>query len=358
MTNKLNWLNNIARNDIRFNLGAGVPPLDSYPYFNPGKLFEGESLKPSDESINYHPTAGFIKNTAAKVLKANEGIDFKTDNIVITNGVQEAIALALACFRKKMIACLDPSYPGLEDAATTFGCNLIKIPLENWLTQLETLPLGSLFYLSADFSNPTGTSLSIDERIQLTSIAARNKFYIFDDATYRPFNLDPALPTLFSLNSEFVIHAISFSKILSPGLRTAFVYLPEALKKAFVGHKSNLSLNNSGITQTIVENWLQENNFQLSVHLGKAKERLSKNRKVLEKYDIAYNGGFFCTLNIAQKADFDFCEALLKKEQIAVIPMCLFSDNPKFEKQLRLCLSNIEEDALDPVLTLIKNFVP
>jgi hypothetical protein len=63
--------------------------------------------------------------------------------------------------------------------------------------------------------------------------AAKNKFYIFDDATYRPFNLDPALPTLLSLNSEFVIHALSFSKILAPGLRTAFVYLSKDLNKVF-----------------------------------------------------------------------------------------------------------------------------
>jgi DNA-binding transcriptional MocR family regulator len=358
MTNKLNWLNNIASNEIKFNLGAGVPPLDCYPSFNPGKLFDGESLNSSDESLNYHRTAGFINNTAAKVLKVNEGIDFNADQIIITNGVQEAIALALACFIKRIIACLDPSYPGLEDAANTFGCNLIKLPMENWLTKLETLPEGSLFYLSSDFSNPTGISLSMDERIQLINIAARNKFYIFDDATYRPFNLNPALPALLSLNSDYVIHAISFSKILAPGLRTAFVYLPELLKTAFVVHKSNLSLNNSGITQRIVENWLQENNYQLSAHLHKAKNRLTLNRKVTEKFGIAYDGGFFCTLNLGLKADFDFCETLLKKEQIAVIPMCLFSDNPQFEKQLRLCLSNIEHDALDLVLTLIKNFLP
>jgi DNA-binding transcriptional MocR family regulator len=352
------FLNSLASLQIRFNLGAGVPPVNLYPAFNPGRLFGINSVSATDKSINYHTTAGFIKDAAARVLQENEGIEFDPENIVVTNGVQEAIALTVACFRNKPLACIDPSYPGFEDAVSAFGSSLLKLSSDNWLKELEALPEGSLFYISADFSNPLGYSLSLDERVQLTSLAAKNKFYIFDDATYRPFNLDPALPTLLSLNSEFVIHALSFSKILAPGLRTAFVYLSKDLNKVFVANKSNLSLNNSGITQTIVENWLQENNFQLSAHLGKAKERLSNNRKVLEKYAITYNGGFFCTLNIAQKADFDFCEALLKKEQIAAIPMCLFSDNPKFEKQLRLCLSNIDQDALDPVLNLIKNFVP
>ena len=356
--NSLNWLNNLASKKIKFNLGAGSPPLDLYPDFNPGSLFGNETVFSTDESINYHPTAGFIKNAAVKVLEENEGLSYDAENIIITNGVQEAIALTIACFRKKTIACIDPSYPGFEDAANAFGCKLLKLPIDNWLNSLEQLTEGSLFYISADFSNPLGYSLSLEERFQLTKIAAKNKFYIFDDATYRPFNLDKNLPALITLNSKYVIHAISFSKILSPGLRTGFIYLPGALRASFIGHKSNLSLNNSGITQRIVEKWLQENNYQLSAHLDKAKKRLILNRKVTENHGIIYDGGFFCNLYIGQKADFSYSEALLKKEKIAVIPMSLFSDNPKFDKQVRLSLSNIDHTELEQVLSIIKNFKP
>jgi DNA-binding transcriptional MocR family regulator len=358
MNNSLNWLNNLASKKIKYNLGAGSPPLDLYPDFNPGSLFGVETVLSSDKSINYHPTVGFIKNAAAKVLKENEGLFYDAENIIITNGVQEAIALAVACFRTKTIACIDPSYPGFEDAANSFGCKLLKLPIDNWLHNLEQLSEGSLFYLSADFSNPLGYSLSFEERDQLTKIAAKNKFYIFDDATYRPFNLDKNLPALITLNSNYVIHAISFSKILAPGLRTAFIYLPGALLPSFVEHKSNLSLNNSGITQRIVEKWLQENNYQLSAHLHEAKKRLKLNRKVTENHGINYEGGFFCNLNIGKQADFTFSEALLKKEDIAVIPMSVFSDNPHFDKQVRLSLSNIEHTELEQALSIIKNFIP
>ena len=357
MGDKLNWLNNLASGKIKYNLGAGVPPMNLYPEFHPGKLFGFEQTASNDVSINYHPTAGFIKEAAVKVLAQNEGLVADKDNIVITNGVQEAIALAVAAFKNNTLVCTEPSYPGFEDAVTTFGGRVRKLSPDNWLKELEELAPGNLFYVSADFSNPLGYSLTLEERKKLVNLAVKNKFFIFDDATYRPFNLDQPLPTLLSLNNEYVIHALSFSKILAPGLRTAFVYLPKTLTANFITYKSNLSLNNSGITQKIIENWLQQNNFHLSAHLGKAKARLTENRKVLEKHGIAYYGGFFCTLNIEPKADYAFCEALLKREQIAAIPMCLFSDNPKFERQLRLCLSNIEHEALDLVLNLIKNFV-
>ena len=165
--NSLNWLNNLASKKIKFNLGAGSPPLDLYPDFNPGSLFGNETVFSTDESINYHPTAGFIKNAAVKVLEENEGLSYDAENIIITNGVQEAIALTIACFRKKTIACIDPSYPGFEDAANAFGCKLLKLPIDNWLNSLEQLTEGSLFYISADFSNPLGYSLSLEERFQL-----------------------------------------------------------------------------------------------------------------------------------------------------------------------------------------------
>lgn len=350
------FLNSLASRQIIYNLGAGVPPMDLYPEFNPGLLFGIEALAKRDQSINYHATQGFTRETASKVLAVNENIFFDPENIVITNGVQEAIALAISCFKNKTLACIEPSYPGFEDAATTFACQVLKLSEENWLEEVEKLPEDSLFYLSADFSNPTGYSLTAEERIKLSEIAKRNKFYVFDDATYRPFYIDIKPQSLLSLNKDYVIHAVSFSKILAPGLRTAFVYLPEKLKTAFVGNKSNLSLNNSGITQKIVHNWLDENNFQLAAHLDLAKERLRRNRKIINEHGISFDGGFFCRITLREKADFNFCTALLDKEQIAVVPMQLFTENPKFENQLRLCIANVEDDALDLVLNQIKNF--
>ena len=350
------FLNDLASRQIKHNLGAGVPPMDLYPEFNPGLLFGVEAPQKKDQSINYHATQGFIRETASEVLAINENIPFDSENIVISNGVQEAIALAISCFKNKTLACIDPSYPGFEDAAATFACPVLKLSEEHWLEEVEKLPEDSLFYLSADFSNPTGYSLTAAERIKLCEIAKRNKFYIFDDATYRPFFIENQMPSLLSLNKDYVIHALSFSKILAPGLRTAFVYIPEKLKTAFVGNKSNFSLNNSGITQKIVHNWLTENNFQLAAHLNKTKERLRRNRKIINEHGISFNGGFFCRMTLSKKADFKFCTAILDKEQIAIVPMQLFTENPKFENQLRLCIANIEDVALDLVLNQIKNF--
>jgi DNA-binding transcriptional MocR family regulator len=124
----------------------------------------------------------------------------------------------------------------------------------------------------------------------------------------------------------------------------------------FISAKANISLNNSGITQEIIKKWLVLNEYDLGKHLIKVKERLIRNRKILNKHRIKFNGGFFCVLTTDKLISNEFCEQLLMKENISVIPMMLFSENPKFHNQLRLCVANIEELELEYVLNKIKSF--
>lgn len=351
------FLNDLASKKIKYNLGPGVPPLDLYPNLNLEKYFTGFNIKSNHDIIGYHHTTGLIQTAASKFLKVNEGLTVDSDNIVISNGVQEAITLTISLFRNSTLACLDPSYPGFEDAAATFGCKVKKLKNANWIKQLEKLPEGSLFYLSSDFSNPEGYSISMEDRNKLVEIAKKNKFFIFDDATYRPFNLDVSFPSLLSLNSDSVIHAVSFSKILAPGLRTAFIYIPQSLKSGFVRSKSNISLNNSGITQFIIKRWLEENNYSLKKQLNAIKQRLIANREITRKFNISYNGGFFCTIALDKVADYTFCEKLLENEKIAVIPMELFTQETRYKNQLRLCIANIDAKELDLVLNKIIKYI-
>jgi DNA-binding transcriptional MocR family regulator len=352
---KIDWLNKLADSNINYNLGAGIPPLELYPNFNPADLLSS-SISPINKMISYHSTQGFILETASKVLEINESISIDSKNIVITNGVQEAIAITIACFKSKTIACLDPSYPGFIETAESLGCKVIIIQQENWLSEIQKLPEESLFYISSDFSNPLGISLNSSEREILISIASRNNFFIFDDTTYRPFNINHSKPSLFSLNKEHVIHAISFSKILAPGLRSAFVYLPSKLINKFISKKANMSLNNSGITQIILESWLIQQNFSITNHLGLIKSRLIKNSNVLKDHGINYDGGFFCSMVLNHKVDFQLCDLILLKENIGIVPMSLFTNNVQYENHMRLCIANIEDNDLHIVLNKLKNF--
>lgn len=351
--NRIEYLNNLAQSNVQFNLGAGTPPLELYPTFDINNYLEIFKSNNSSDVLNYHKTSGIIPELASETLKLNEGINCPSAEIILTNGTQEAIALACNVFRNKTIACLDPYYPGIVDTVRMVGGKLKIIPEDRMFEELEKLESGSLFYICADFSNPTGKTLTIDQRKEIITIAERRNLYVFDDATYRELNLLEKVNTLYSINQERVIHSMSFSKILSPGLRTAFVFLPKLLTSKFLAAKANLSINSSGITQAIVGGWLLENNFQINNHLTLLKSRLKKNQSVLNDYDCIYSGGFFTTLNLNIKTSFDWCQEILQDKNIAVCPMRMFSESKSYEKSIRIAIANLNEIDLRKSIELI-----
>ena len=351
----IQFLNNLAETKAKYNLGAGVPPLELYPQLFPDELMTLFVKETGADLMPYHRTEGILGEFARTTILLNENIRVEENQVVLTNGVQEAIFLTLQLFKGNKVACLDPYYPGFVDAARIVGCELEVIKEENFLLGLNSLKKGDLFYISADNSNPSGKTLTQKERETLVEIASERGFFLFDDSTYREFNLEAKLPTLFSINPKCVIHALSFSKILAPGLRTAFLYLPEALRKSLLKLKSSVSLNNSGFTQGIVGGWLLKNEFILSNHLGIIKNRLRENQKVLVKFGVEYSGGFFILFKPKnQFYNMKLCNSLLLNQGISTCPLSLFS--PHENGHLRLCIANINEQQLQKVLDIIINF--
>jgi len=351
--NRIEYLNNLTQSNVQFNLGAGTPPLELYPTLDINHYLDVFKNNSTYNILNYHKTSGIITELASETLKFNEDLICPQTEIILANGTQEAIALACNVFRNKTIACLDPYYPGIVDTVRMVGGKLKVIPENQMLEGLEKLDPGSLFYVCADFSNPTGKSLNLHQRKEIIRIAEKRNLFIFDDATYRELNLLDKTETLYSLNQERVIHSMSFSKILSPGLRTAFVFLPKVLVSKFLAVKANLSINNSGITQAIIGGWLIENKFQISDHLTLLKSRLKKNQTVLRKYDCEYSGGFFTTLNLNIETSFDWCQEILENKNIAVCPMRMFSDSQSYENGIRIAIANLNEIDLKKSIELI-----
>ena len=354
---RINFLNNLASTKVNYNLGAGIPPLAMYPEIHLTECMEiFKQNFPTVDLLQYHQTEGLITEIAAETFLKNENIKVAPNQIMITNGVQEAIFLTLIAFKDQPIYCLDPYYPGLVDAAIALNCRLIFINEETKWEQIANIEKGALLYLSADFSNPTGQTLTLEERKKLVNFAEKNGWYIFDDATYREFYIDEKINTLYSLLSENVIHATSFSKLLAPGLRTGFVYFPAELKAKLTQIKSFNSLNNSGMTQSIIAGWLLKNEFDLTAQLSELKSRLLANKHIITTINPSYTGGFFTSFTLPNKEiDYNWCNQLLQTHSIAVCPMRMFSESSNYNDAMRLCIANIQPNDLQIVINTLES---
>ena len=95
-------------------------------------------------------------------------------------------------------------------------------------------------YMIPDFQNPSGESLTLEERRMLVQLAQEHDFLIVEDSPYRELRYEgEPVPTMYSLDSDRVIHLGSFSKIFAPGFRLGWAIAhPDILDKISVCKQS------------------------------------------------------------------------------------------------------------------------
>ena len=95
-------------------------------------------------------------------------------------------------------------------------------------------------YMIPDFQNPSGESLTLEEREMLVRLAQKYDFLIVEDSPYRELRYEGEhIPTMYSLDPDRVIHLGSFSKIFAPGFRLGWAIAhPDILDKIYVCKQS------------------------------------------------------------------------------------------------------------------------
>jgi 2-aminoadipate transaminase len=90
---------------------------------------------------------------------------------------------------------------------------------------------GDVVYTIPTFQNPSGRTLSPENRSRLIGLARERGALVFEDDPYGELRFEGApLPRLFELaEGERIVFLSSFSKTVAPGIRTGYVILPEEL---------------------------------------------------------------------------------------------------------------------------------
>jgi 2-aminoadipate transaminase len=157
--------------------------------------------------------------------------------VMVTNGSLEAGAMLFEHLLGPgdRVVVEKPSYDRTLLLLGRLGVELVPVPLEDDgldVGELESaLASGpvKLAHVIPNFHNPAGCTLSAPKRRRVLELAAQHGFWIFEDDPYRelPFEHQPP-PTMLSADgSDRVIHASSFSKTVSPGVRVGYLAGPE-----------------------------------------------------------------------------------------------------------------------------------
>lgn len=239
-----------------------------------------------EESIGYEP----LRNEIAKYLRISRAVKCETEQIIIVNGSQQGLNLIVQCLLKRgdKIWMEDPGYHGMKFACLNMDVNICPVPVEkdglNVNFGISKYPGAKLAYVTPSHQFPLGVTLSLNKRLQLLEWANKHNMWILEDDYDSEFQYEGRpLASLQGLdNNRVVIYCGTFSKVLFPGLRLAYIVLPTVemvyeLKKI----KGMMDRQSPILDQIILSRFIEEGHFLR--HIRKMRLLYSERLKILVK---------------------------------------------------------------------------
>lgn len=222
------------------------------------------------QALQYSTTEGYtpLREMIARHTR-RYGIKVGAGNIAITSGSQQALDFIGRLFlnRGDYIVVESPTYLGALQAWNAYGAQYISVPSdENGMIvdELEkALRIGPKFiYVLPNFQNPSGSTMTLERRQKLVEIADHYGVPIIEDDPYGQLRFEGEhLPSVAVLDSRYredngtytgnVIYLSTFSKLLAPGLRLAWVIAPEQVIRKIVMTKQAADLHTATFNQIV-----------------------------------------------------------------------------------------------------------
>ena len=230
----------VARPEV-CSLAGGWPDPAKFPIDAIRRIFDDLMAEQGDQLLQYGSTEGLedLRQVLAERLKTEGLTDAAPDNLIITHGSAQGMHLAAQVFidRDDVVIVGLPTYFGGPGAVRSRGGKVVGVPVDRdglnpnrmgqEINRLKTAGKRVKgVYVIPNFQNPTGVTLSLERRRQLTRLAETHDLVIFEDDPYADLRFEgQRLPSLKSMDrSGRVIHLRSLSKTFVPGVRLGWAF--------------------------------------------------------------------------------------------------------------------------------------
>lgn len=350
----------LVQNPEVISLAGGMPDPATFPTEELNEVVKKILAKNSACALQYSSTEGltelreFILNWLAEA-KEKAGLD----NIMITSGSQQGLDLVSKVLLNPgdtLIVEL-PSYLAALNAFRSYGGEMVGIPMDDEGMQIDILEMTltklkndgkkvKFIYTISNFQNPTGVTMSLVRRKKILEIAKKFEVFVLEDNPYDKLRFEGELiPSIYSLDNEgYVISLGTFSKILCPGLRLAWILGNKEIIEKLVIVKQATDLCTTVLNQLIAYEYCCQNDIDKNIESNVEIYRRKRNAmlEALDKYfpvETAWTkpqGGFFVFATLPDYIDTEemFKEAI--EENVAYVPGGPFFADGKGQNTMRL----------------------
>jgi 2-aminoadipate transaminase len=317
----------LGRKDV-ISLAAGAPSTETFPLEELAEIAARVIRTRGQFTLQYGPSRG--QNTLVEAVAAmlqSRGIkNAKASEVVITSGSQQGLDLiSRVLIDPGDVAMVElPSYIGGIIALHNSQAEMIGVRQDEGGIVTSDLREKidrarragrrvKCIYTIPNFQNPSGVTLAGERRDELVEIADEYDLLIVEDDAYFDlhFTTDVRLTPLAALRPERVVYLGTFSKVLAPGLRSAYVRAPEEISAKIELAKEGSDLSSSVLDQAIVmeairsgliENRLPELRKFYEVRCRAMIDALRKHAPKGARWNEPV-GGFFVLMELAGEID-------------------------------------------------------
>lgn len=213
-----------------------------------------------------------------------------------------------------------------------------------------------LFYTIPTFQNPSGRTLSLDDRRAVAELARATGVVVYEDDPYRLVRYEgEPQPSIFELaGDENVIFSSSFSKTGAPGLRVGYLILPPGMVKAVEDIAAQTYIGPPLLPQAILSEFIERGLFEPNL-VFVCNELKARRDAMLESLATEMpqgtrwskpEGGYFLWLDFPTGVRIDALEAPLKEANVVLVKGTDFYEGAGGEESARLAFSFVSVDEI------------
>jgi 2-aminoadipate transaminase len=340
------------------------------PEFFPVKEISEATVKVLDNDggavLQYSNTEGYtpLREFVCEYYWKKKKLKVTPDEVLITNGAQQAIALVCKTFLNtgEIVILERPAYLGAIQAISFYEPVFHTVDVDEDGINIEQLEeiykhnTVKLLYTVVNFSNPTGITYSAEKRKEIAKILGKyDTLFLEDDPYYEWRYTGKHLPSVKFHLSHNIIMIGSFSKIISPGFRLGWICAQKNLMDRIIISKQAADLHSSTFCQRVIHQYLTDNDIENHLVRLRKVYNSQKNAMIesIKRYfpeEARYTkpeGGMFLWVTMPENLSSRDLLHLLLKENVAFVPGDTFFVDGKGLNTMRLNYTNSPEERIE-----------
>jgi len=326
------------------------------------------ALRRGDEVLQYGSPAGLeaLRSGVAHHIAAH-GLHVSADDVLIVNGVQQALDLLAKIMIEPgdRVAVESPTYANVLPLLGLYGARVVPVAMDDDGIAIDALTRAldghapKLLYTMPSHQNPTGRTMPRARRQAVLDVCAAHGTLVVEDGCEQDLHFgDDPIPALASLDVRGdAVHLGTFSKGLFPGLRLGWIVARGEVLRLLTLAKRYSDYHADMLSQAVLVEILESGDYERHlIELRKTyRERMRRTVQALERHmpsEVHFrppDGGFKLWLELPHGVRASAVVEDALKRGVLVLDARPFhlEGSANGERALRISISRTDPDRLE-----------